>query len=294
MLCVFRKLKITMRVDFVKCSKNVCEFHAAGPLTVVNSILQKLMYSSSGGGRKIGSCFMGGWGIYLVFVFVFVFVFAPPREEEEKLDHVLWGLRRLSCGLIASSLSTTNWSWRPGIISSNQFSHLDDRSNIFKHNMGGNEGQACIGLKLIRSSGKKTLGRQEGETSPEIFWWWVMVRHLMAKVEMLKLLIAKVCCMSASQLFPSYSYAVANTGPALPFLSRPIVRCSPAAADICICICIAIPTLSDDTCTSAAKNCALWEEVGRSAKVVSTAILMRGPHIFVLVIPISQHCFFTP
>ena len=85
----------------------------------------------------------------------------------------------------------------------------------------------------------------------------------MAKVEMLKLLIAKVCRMSASQLFPSYSYAVANTGPALPFLSRTIVRCSPAAsAHISICICIAIPTLSVDTCTSAAKNCALWEEVG--------------------------------
>ena len=82
--------------------------------------------STPGGGRRIGSCFMG--------------------------------LRRLSRGLIASSLSTTNWSWRPGIISSNQFSHPDDRSNIFKHNIGDAEGQACIGLKLIGSSEKKTPG----------------------------------------------------------------------------------------------------------------------------------------
>ena len=113
------------------------------------------------------------------------------------------GLRRLSCGLIASSPSTTNWSWRPGIISSNQFSHLSDRSNIFKHNIGDAEGQACIGLKLIGSSGKKTWGGNGGIACWDIFmvgrWpsWWQG-------------------CKSGSYVHKSYSYAVANTRLALP------------------------------------------------------------------------------
>ena len=92
------------------------------------------------------------------------------------------GLRRLSCGLIASSPSTTNWSWRPGIISSNQFSHLSDRSNIFKHNIGDAEGQACIGLKLIGSSGKKTWGGNGGIACWDVFMVGE-VAFLMAKVQ---------------------------------------------------------------------------------------------------------------
>ena len=55
--------------------------------------------------------------VFAVFVFVLILVFFP-RLPGRKIGSCFMSLRRLSCGLIASSVSATNWSWRPSIISS--------------------------------------------------------------------------------------------------------------------------------------------------------------------------------
>ena len=193
------------------------------------------------------------------------------------------GLRRLSCGLIASSPSTTNWSWRPGIISSNQFSHLSDRSNIFKHNIGDAEGQACIGLKLIGSSGKKTWGGNGGIACWDVFVVGE-VAFLMAKVQ------KWVLCPQVQ----SYSYAVANTRLALPL---------PLSVDLPhICANIYFPLGGGTACTMHKKqllNFCFWswnilrlwckymnpEKVPMVAEIGVHTIQMKGPHILLLPLP---------
>ena len=100
--------------------------------------------------------------VFAVFVFVFVFVFFP-RLPGRKIGSCFMSLRRLSCGLIASSVSATNWSWRPSIISST-FPSFPLKDRIF-WNTTRETAKANIRLvwNWFDSSREKTLAGTWGE-----------------------------------------------------------------------------------------------------------------------------------
>ena len=64
------------------------------------------------------SCFIRLWQMYLQYLYLYLYLYSFPRLPGRIIGSCFMSLRRLSCGLIASSVSATNWSWRPSIISS--------------------------------------------------------------------------------------------------------------------------------------------------------------------------------
>ena len=101
--------------------------------------------------------------MYLQYLYLYLYLYSFPRLPGRKIGSCFMSLRRLSCGLIASSVSATNWSWRPSIISST-FPSFPLKDRIF-WNTTWETAKANIRLvwNWFDSSGEKTLAGTWGE-----------------------------------------------------------------------------------------------------------------------------------
>ena len=151
------------------------------------------------------SCFIRLWQMYLQYLYLYLYLYSFPRLPGRKIGSCFMSLRRLSCGLIASSVSATNWSWRPSIISST-FPSFPLKDRIF-WNTTWETAKANIRLvwNWFDSSREKTLAGTWGEdTHSNLVMVAYFSRPLVTIIVPVNINFAKAIPIKALNRYPKF------------------------------------------------------------------------------------------